>query len=91
MEKEIVKLTKDVEYVKGATAEIKDGVASLIARAEENHVEIVELRGRVRELEHETIDMKSQVKELKSLIWKLTSVLGVGGGSAVAILEIFSK
>lgn len=91
MEKEIVKLTKDVEFVKGATAEIKDGVASLIARAEENHVDIVDLRGRVRELEHDSIEAKSQFKELKSLIWKIASALGIGGGSAVTILEIFGK
>lgn len=91
MEKEIVKLTKDVEFVKGATAEIKDGVASLIARAEENHVDIVDLRGRVRELEHDSIEAKSQFKELKSLIWKISSALGIGGGSAVTILEIFGK
>lgn len=91
MEKEIVKLTKDVEFVKGATAEIKDGVASLIARAEENHVDIVDLRGRVRELEHDSIESKAQFKELKSLIWKIASALGIGGGSAVTILEIFGK
>lgn len=91
MEKEIVKLTKDVEYVKGATAEIKDGVASLIARAEENHVDIVDLRGRVRELEHDSIETKSGLKEVKGLLWKLFVALGAGGTGAISIWEFLSK
>jgi uncharacterized coiled-coil DUF342 family protein len=91
MEKEIVKLTKDVEYVKGTTEEIKLGVASLVAKAEENHDEILELRGRTRELEHDVMSLKTSVKDLSGLIWKLFTALGVGGGGAIGIWEIFSK
>ena len=89
MEKEIVKLTKDVEYVKGTTEEIKLGVASLVARAEENHDEILELRGRVRELEHDSIAVKNSIEKLTSLLWKLFTGLGLGGGGAIGLWEIF--
>ena len=91
MEKEIVKLGKDVEHVKETTEEIKASVLTLVARAEENHVDIVALRGRLREVEHEVKDLKSNLETVRSLIWKLFGTIAVGGGSAIGVIEMLGK
>ena len=79
MEKEIVKLTKDIEHVKDTTEKIERGVDALIAKAEENHVDIVDLRGRVRELEH-------KYNDLKSLVWKI--FIGVSGATGATFAGV---
>ena len=84
------------------TEDIKTGVAALVARAEQNGKEIVDLRGRVRELEHEMSGQIAAVKEAKvlaenegeksrRLAWKLFGFIAGGGSGALGLWEIFVK
>ena len=63
---EIIQIKGDISHIKITTEDIKTGVAALVARAEQNGKEIVDLRGRVREAEHDIIAIKSDIKTLKA-------------------------
>nr|DAR29703.1 MAG TPA: hypothetical protein [Caudoviricetes sp.] len=91
MEREIIKLNKDVEHIKESTEEIKTGVSELIAQANKNEVALENLRGRLREAEHEMIEVKNELANLKSLVWRIAYVLAGAGSGTIGVLEIFGK
>lgn len=99
---EIIQIKGDISHIKITTEDIKTGVAALVARAEQNGKEIVDLRGRVRELEHEMSGEIAAVKEAKvlaenegeksrRLAWKLFGFIAGGGSGALGLWEIFVK
>lgn len=99
---EIIQIKGDISHIKITTEDIKTGVAALVARAEQNGKEIVDLRGRVRELEHEMSGQIAAVKEAKvlagnegeksrRLAWKLFGFIAGGGSGALGLWEIFVK
>lgn len=99
---EIIQIKGDISFIKITTEDIKTGVAALVARAEQNGKEIVDLRGRVRELEHEMSGQIAAVKEAKvlaenegeksrRLAWKLFGFIAGGGSGALGLWEIFVK
>lgn len=99
---EIIQIKGDISHIKITTEDIKTGVAALVARAEQNGKEIVDLRGRVRELEHEMSAHGAEIKDAKKLAgdegeksrrlaWKLFGFLAGGGSGALGLWEIFTK
>ncbi len=84
MERELAKLTSDMEHVKKTTEEIKVGIAEVITQIGKMAVDAESLRGRIRELEHKTIELegelkiaKSDILKNKSAIWKISGILAV--------------
>ena len=99
---EIIEMRGDISHIKATTEDIKTGVAALVARSEQNGREIVDLRGRVRELEHEMSARGAEIKDVKKLAenegeksrrlaWKLFGFLAGGGSGALSLWEIFGK
>ena len=99
---EIIQIKGDISHIKITTEDIKTGVAALVARAEQNGKEIVDLRGRVRELEHEMSAHGAEITDVKKLAenegeksrrlaWKLFGLLAGGGSGALGLWEIFTK
>ena len=99
---EIIQIKGDILHIRATTEDIKTGVAALVARSEQNGREIVDLRGRVRELEHEMSEKTATDKEIRALAeneaeksrrltWKLFGFIVGGGSGALGLWEIFGK
>lgn len=87
----IIKIDSDLEHIKKDVGDIKDSIAIFIQTSQDIKSQVVDLRGRVRELEHEVIETKTGLKEVKGLLWKLFVALGAGGTGAIGIWEILGK
>ncbi len=87
----IIKFEADVEHIKKDVGDIKSSIAIFIQASQKTEKDIVDLRGRVRELEHDSIETKSGLKEIKGLLWKLSVALGAGGTGAIGIWEFLGK
>lgn len=86
---EIIQIKGDISHIKITTEDIKTGVAALVARAEQNGKEIVDLRGRVREAEHDIIAIKSDIKTLKTGFAKLAVCVALAAGGATITIDKF--
>lgn len=87
----IIKIDSDLQHIKKDVGDIKSSIAIFIQASQKTEKDIVELRGRVRELEHESIETKTGLKEVKGLLWKLFVALGAGGSGAIGLWEILGK
>lgn len=88
---QIIKIDSDLEHIKKDVGDIKDSIAIFIQTSQDIKSQVVDLRGRVRELEHESIETKTGLKEVKALLWKLFVALGAGGTGAIGIWEVLGK
>ncbi len=79
----IIRIEGDVSHIKKTTDKIEGAVSALLEKIANQSADITELRGRVRELEHEAIN-------LRALVWKLFGLL-VSGGGAIGAWELFGK
>lgn len=87
----IIKIDSDLQHIKKDVGDIKSSIAIFIQASQKAEKDIVDLRGRVRELEHESIETKTGLKEVKGLLWKLFVALGAGGSGAIGLWEVFGK
>ncbi len=87
----IIKVESDIEHIKHTTDKIEATVSELLRAISDQSNEIVEVRGRVRELEHENIEIKKIIAETRALVWKIATVIVAGSGGAISILEFFGK
>ena len=87
----IIKIDSDLQHIKKDVGDIKSSIAIFIQASQKAEKDIVDLRGRVRELEHESIETKTGLKEVKGLLWKLFVALGAGGSGAVGLWEVLGK
>lgn len=87
----IIKIDSDLQHIKKDVGDIKSSIAIFIQASQKAEKDIVDLRGRVRELEHESIENKTGLKEVKGLLWKLFVALGAGGTGAVGLWEVLGK
>lgn len=87
----IIKFEADVEHIKKDVGDIKSSIAIFIQASQKAERDVVDLRGRVRELEHESIETKTGLKEVKSLLWKLFVAIGAGGSGAIGLWEVLGK
>ena len=95
MERELAKITKDVEHVKETMEEIKENISSFFKQSTKTVVEIEQLRGRVNELEHKQKDIEKRLAELNeadkkqgNMIVKILLYLASFGGGIGATLGI---
>ena len=87
----IIEFNADLQHIKKDVGDIKSSIAIFIQASQKAEKDIVELRGRVRELEHESIENKAGLNEVSGLLWKLFVALGAGGGGAIGLWELLGK
>lgn len=89
---EIIKIESDIAHIKKSTDKIEVAISELLKAQGDNSNQIIELRGRIREAEHDILSIKSDVKGTQSALWKVSitiAIISAGGAvGAESILKL---